>query len=478
AAAGARGTKLGAKLREASEGIQVLLNLKPGEGLVVAELTPGGALAEAGLQAMDILLSFDGSTVGTLEGLKEFLAGCRPGQEVRVVYFRQGKKGEATVTLGGDGAGAEAAPARPAPSAPPAREDRRTAPERVVDSALDAAGRLKAKLRKLGGDALARIEEEAGKLRDMAEEERREGFRIIERKLAETLGLKDEDELRLMRRALRLGVRKYVGDLVESVKEGARDGAAQLERLLEERLRGMTGGGEPAPGAKKDVDRILDEILGEKSKKPAPPRADSPPGQPEGPPEGPTGPMGMDPEQLRQRFKEMRERIQREGFPTEKDEIRKTVDTMLGSMGMDRKGVRGLLESMGLDRDTAKGMAKQQMAMSGLELTDEQVEAVLDVIFEDAEPAKPKVPGWLGVSLGEGEDGPFVQAVVEGSPAEAAGFREGDRIAKVSGRATGSVDAVREILKKRGAGDTLDIEVVREGKAQTLRPTLGKREQK
>ncbi len=468
AAAGGR-AKLGAKLREASEGIQVLLNLKPGEGLVVAEVTPDGPLAQAGIAEMDILLSFDGRTIGTLEGdggFREFLAGCRPGQRLKVVYFRKGQKQEAWVTLGGEGAGAEAAPARPAPFAP---QDRRTAPERAVDSALDAAGRLKEKLRKLGADALARVEEEAGKLRDLAEEERREGYRIIERKLAETLGLKDEDELRLMRRAIRLGVRKYVGDLVQSVKEGARDGAAQLERLLEEKLRGMTGGGEGAPGAKKDMDRILDEILGEKPKRPAPPRADAPP--PPGLPEG------MDPEQLRQRFKEMREKIQREGFPTDKDQIRETVDAMLGSMGMDRKSIRGLLESMGLDKETAKGMAKQQMAMSGLELTDEQVEAVLDVIFEGAEPEKPKVAGWLGVRLGEDEDGVIVQGVVDGGPAEKAGLQEGDRISRVGGKPVSSVSAVKEILGKKGVGDPLEIEVTRGGKVEKLRATLEKRQE-
>jgi putative serine protease PepD len=81
---------------------------------------------------------------------------------------------------------------------------------------------------------------------------------------------------------------------------------------------------------------------------------------------------------------------------------------------------------------------------------------------------------FLGVQLGEADNGAQVAAVTDGSPADRAGLRQGDVITEVEGEAA-SADDVRRAVAERKPGDKLELTVRRNGENQTVTATLGKR---
>jgi serine protease Do len=68
--------------------------------------------------------------------------------------------------------------------------------------------------------------------------------------------------------------------------------------------------------------------------------------------------------------------------------------------------------------------------------------------------------------------GLVVTRVADGGPADRAGVRVGDRIRKVNGRVTDSLDDVQGVLYGAGVGDVLALDVEREGRAFTAKVTL------
>jgi S1-C subfamily serine protease len=73
------------------------------------------------------------------------------------------------------------------------------------------------------------------------------------------------------------------------------------------------------------------------------------------------------------------------------------------------------------------------------------------------------------------ESGLLVETVSSGSGAENAGLKEGDVITKVDGKEVKSSDDLRTIIQGKKAGDTLTLEIQRDGQTQTLTATLGSR---
>lgn len=69
-------------------------------GASVEELTRGGAAAQAGLQAGDVITAVDGESVSSSKQLTGYIRRYRSGQEVTITYVRNGEKQEVTVTLG------------------------------------------------------------------------------------------------------------------------------------------------------------------------------------------------------------------------------------------------------------------------------------------------------------------------------------------------------------------------------------------
>jgi serine protease Do len=95
------------------------------------------------------------------------------------------------------------------------------------------------------------------------------------------------------------------------------------------------------------------------------------------------------------------------------------------------------------------------------------------------------VRGWLGVSIQEitpelqksfglkDTRGALVGEVIKDSPAEKAGFRSGDVIVALDGRAIDSPSALRNTVADLPVGRKVEVRVMRDGKARNLNVTIG-----
>jgi serine protease Do len=68
--------------------------------------------------------------------------------------------------------------------------------------------------------------------------------------------------------------------------------------------------------------------------------------------------------------------------------------------------------------------------------------------------------------------GVYVQSVEEGSSAQKAGLRSGDRIVEFSGKNIMSFSEFKKELSNHEVGETVEIVVVREGREKTLKVYL------
>jgi S1-C subfamily serine protease len=73
--------------------------LKEVAGVYVNSLTEGGAAAESGIQAEDVILKVAESNVKNMPQLQEQIARYRPGDKIGVTVWRNGKMQNVTVTL-------------------------------------------------------------------------------------------------------------------------------------------------------------------------------------------------------------------------------------------------------------------------------------------------------------------------------------------------------------------------------------------
>jgi membrane-associated protease RseP (regulator of RpoE activity) len=99
-------------------------------------------------------------------------------------------------------------------------------------------------------------------------------------------------------------------------------------------------------------------------------------------------------------------------------------------------------------------------------------------------PAPRKARGYMGVRPGDLTDeekdklgiksGIKVVEVPEGGPADKAGLKVGDVITSIDGKAVDSPQEVPTIVQNAGAGTKLKVDLLREGKKQTLEVTLGR----
>lgn len=69
-------------------------------GVLVQSVVPGGPSDKAGLKPGDIITSIDGRQVKDGDDLVNEIASRRPGSSARLGYMRDGKPGDATVTIG------------------------------------------------------------------------------------------------------------------------------------------------------------------------------------------------------------------------------------------------------------------------------------------------------------------------------------------------------------------------------------------
>lgn len=90
---------LGIQINELRQAEAAAAGLKPGEGVLITYVTPGSAAHDAGIKDGDVLFSINNKQIKTVPELQEFVARYRPGEQLNVRYFRNGKPVETIVTL-------------------------------------------------------------------------------------------------------------------------------------------------------------------------------------------------------------------------------------------------------------------------------------------------------------------------------------------------------------------------------------------
>ena len=81
------------------ESLQTRLNLKTGDGLLVAHVEPGSPADKAGILLGDVLIEIAGSTVGDTDAVQEVLRSQKTGDSVAVLVVRGGALVTSMVTL-------------------------------------------------------------------------------------------------------------------------------------------------------------------------------------------------------------------------------------------------------------------------------------------------------------------------------------------------------------------------------------------
>jgi membrane-associated protease RseP (regulator of RpoE activity) len=68
-------------------------------GITVTRISEGSAAKEAGLNANDIILMVDGIEINSIPTLQKLIGSKSPGDQITIVYEREGKAGETVATL-------------------------------------------------------------------------------------------------------------------------------------------------------------------------------------------------------------------------------------------------------------------------------------------------------------------------------------------------------------------------------------------
>ncbi len=90
---------LGVRIQDVTEDVAEALGLASAEGALVTDVPPGPS-AEAGIEAGDVIVTFDGSEVEDTRELVRIVGNTEVGKAVRVVVFREGTTQTLLVTLG------------------------------------------------------------------------------------------------------------------------------------------------------------------------------------------------------------------------------------------------------------------------------------------------------------------------------------------------------------------------------------------
>jgi peroxiredoxin len=92
-----------------------------------------------------------------------------------------------------------------------------------------------------------------------------------------------------------------------------------------------------------------------------------------------------------------------------------------------------------------------------------------------ANPGREATP-WLGVGLGAGQVGVLITEVYRGSPADICGIRPGDELVQIDReRMLGGRSLVEYLQTRRGVGDEIVVELVRDGVSRRCSTVLDRR---
>ncbi len=91
---------LGVRIQQVTDDIADTLDLPEAEGALVASVIADGPAAEAGIQARDVILEFDGQPIPEMRVLPRVVADTEVGKTVPVKVWRDGEEREVTVNVG------------------------------------------------------------------------------------------------------------------------------------------------------------------------------------------------------------------------------------------------------------------------------------------------------------------------------------------------------------------------------------------
>ncbi len=86
-----------------------------------------------------------------------------------------------------------------------------------------------------------------------------------------------------------------------------------------------------------------------------------------------------------------------------------------------------------------------------------------------------KAGPFLGISGQTSDKGVDVESIIPGTPAANANFQKDDVITRFDGQAIKNLEGLQAIIGKKKAGDTADVEILRDNKTLKLKLTLGLR---
>ncbi|WP_049620915.1 DegQ family serine endoprotease [Frateuria defendens] len=115
--------QLGVQVQALTDDVAKGFGLRDGNGAVVARVDAGSAADKAGLRAGDIILSYNGQSIGQPGDLPPLVGLTKPGTKVPVAILRDGKRQTVEVTVGEAprdkkaGGGSQPAPAKGGASA-------------------------------------------------------------------------------------------------------------------------------------------------------------------------------------------------------------------------------------------------------------------------------------------------------------------------------------------------------------------------
>jgi serine protease Do len=91
---------LGVRLQELTSKIARALGLKSDSGAIVALVEPGSPAEMAGIRTSDVVTAFNGQPVNDARDLSRAVASQKPGQQVAMSVYRDGKAQDITTTIG------------------------------------------------------------------------------------------------------------------------------------------------------------------------------------------------------------------------------------------------------------------------------------------------------------------------------------------------------------------------------------------
>jgi C-terminal processing protease CtpA/Prc len=397
------------------DGMRELLKLKDGEGVMVMEVMPGGPASKGGLKANDIVLTVDGKKVGTSEALREAIQSHGAGESVKLTVLRKTKKVDLKVKL--------------------------------VSLAELSAG------------------PEEGEEEDEEEEEEEEKPtkkpKVVFEPRAEAPRYDEMTEKELRERTRKL--------LDELLKEGKEEPAPKAKKSSTPRAWiEIRWEDEDAPEAEKGHDlreltkRFLRDLLERMEEEDAMEEEE----------QAPFGDMDDELKELVEKFQEFR--------GEEMEKLKERFQEQMEKLGND-EFFRKMLEGM----DPKALQDQLQRLLGGLDGDEEDEE--LPEAEKDPQPLPAPKTGraWLGVTpedLPEEmksqlnlETGVLIGAVSEGSPAEAAGLKEGDVLLELDGKAVTGPEQLRTRLGALKAGTEVKLTIQRKGKRIEKTATLAVR---